>query len=104
MGHHLDAKLLALLCYVFATFVLLLSFGGVLIHTGNQIEMLSTQGTAYIKQIAQDWDTQPFIDVTVTADTYCPVNTTEIYEHVWYGHDRGCDCIGVCGYYMDGCY
>lgn len=33
----------------------------------------------------------------------CPEGTNELYESIWYGHKHGCDCIGVCGEYMNGC-
>lgn len=40
----------------------------------------------------------------MTSNTWCPQNTTEIYEHVYYGHDSGCDCLDICGRDMSGCY
>lgn len=27
-----------------------------------------------------------------------------MYAGMFMGHSYGCDCIGICGYYMDGCY
>ena len=26
-----------------------------------------------------------------------------MYSHTWEGNVKGCDCLGVCGYYMSGC-
>ena len=45
-------KTVGFLCYLFVNLGAMLAFGGVLIHTGNVIEALSVQRTAYIKQIA----------------------------------------------------
>ena len=40
----------------------------------------------------------------MTTDWSCPEGHTELYQSPYLGHRYGCDCIGICGYYMDGCY
>ena len=72
-------------CYFILTLFAFLSFGSVLIHTGAQIIDKSTQGTAYVKQMSQDWDRQAYTDVVVTDADDCPLDTTELYENIWYG-------------------
>ena len=54
--------------------------------------------------MAQDWDRQSYTDIVVTEKYSCPKNHTELYENVWYGLKAGCDCLGVCGPEMNGCY
>ena len=98
-------------------FVGIMIFGSFLMIAGNEIENKSTQGTAYVKQMVQDWDRKPFIDIEIVkealiTDTYgrqvqgstCGVDQREVYEGIWGGNDVGCDCLGICGYDMSGCY
>ena len=98
------------MCYAILMVLAYLSFGSVLVYTGKRIEANTMQGTAYVKQMAQDWDRQPFTELKVVAmnsgmdGNDCPDDWTEVYENVWGGQRSGCDCLGICGYYMDGCY
>lgn len=81
------------------------------------------QGTAYVKQMAQDWEKQPFIDLKVVdvlmntggqgsssltmdhgTSFDCPKGWEEAYQNVWGGQHSGCDCLGICGVHMNGCY
>ena len=86
-------------CYILVTIALFIGFGGVLIHSGKVIEQKSYQPTSYVNQIKTDWETQPFIDITVTDNYYCPTGSVEIYTRVWYGQKLACDCLNTRGCY-----
>ena len=49
-----------------------------------------------LKQIRPDWETVPFVDISVTDDWVCPKGTTEVFTRVWYGMKSGCDCLDIC--------
>ena len=56
LGLDSDTSKISFLCYACLFALYLLSFGSMLIHTGKIIEANTMQGTAYVKQMAQDWD------------------------------------------------
>ena len=47
-----DKSLLAMVTYALLIAAAYLSFGAVLVHSGNEIQENSTQGTAFVKQMA----------------------------------------------------
>ena len=49
-----------------------------------------------LRQIRPDWETVPFVDITVTDAWSCPAGTTEVFTRVWFGLQRSCDCLGIC--------
>ena len=96
--------ILAGITYAILIILAYLTFGSVLVHAGKSIERNSDQGTAFIKQMVQDWDRQAYTNVIITDEWYCPEDHEELYSHVWYGARNGCDCNGICDPYMTGCY
>ena len=45
-------------------------------------------------QIKKDWVVEPYIDVKVTKDAFCPEDFPyEVFYNVWLGTRRWCDCI-----------
>ena len=64
----------------------MITYGGILMHTGNKIEDLSTQQTDYIKQMSRDWDRPYYTDILVTNSYSCPAGTDEVYERIWPGN------------------
>ena len=45
---------------------------------------------AYLNQIAEDWETLPFVNLTVTTDTRCPTGTEEVIYKTWMGSKLYC--------------
>lgn len=46
-----SAVKLAIAIYYFLLLAAMIAFGSVLVHTGKQIDSLTSQGTAYVKQL-----------------------------------------------------
>jgi hypothetical protein len=48
----------------------------------------------YIYQVGTDWDTKPFVDMTVTTSAKCPsTHPDEVIYDLWNGATILCDCI-----------
>ena len=47
-----------------------------------------------INQIMQDWQTQPFVRLTVE-DDFCPLGTKPVFEKIWSGTREGCYQLDV---------
>ena len=45
--------------------------------------------------IVTDWETRPFVDITVTEDWTCLDDQTEVFTRPWYGLKAACDCLGI---------
>ena len=45
-----------------------------------------------MNQVAQDWQTVPFVNITVVDDHKCPNDTDLVFDRVWYGTRQGCYC------------
>ena len=87
---------------VFATFI---GLGGVLVHNGRKIEDLIAEPNAYLKTQLSDWEKNPYTDIEVLPSSQaCSDGYDEAYRGYWPGTTQGCDCLGICGRYMDGCY
>ena len=56
------------------------------------------------KQISLEWQSDLYISMRVTNDTFCNYNEETVFTRPWFGADIGCDCTGVSydGYDMDG--
>ena len=100
-----DKKRCAVLsAFVYVVLILIawITFGSILVHSGKHIEEHSEQGTAFVKQMAQDWERPTYTDIQVTKKTFCDQGYTELYEGVCLGHGHACDCIGVWNEYVAG--
>ena len=65
----------------------------VMIHNDNNPYTHSVD-LNYIYQVASDWKTLPFVDMTVTTDSRCPVShPDEVIYDLWSGATILCDCI-----------
>jgi hypothetical protein len=48
--------------------------------------------------LPQDWQTQPFTDISVVGqEDNCPNGTESVFERAWYGTTIG--CVPTMGYY-----
>ena len=63
----------------------MIALGSILIHNGKLIDALTYQQTSHVNQVARDWSETPFVNLTVTGDTYCPEGQQAVFERVWYG-------------------
>ena len=72
-----------------------ITFGSVSVHSGKRIEEHSEQGTAFVKQMAQDWERPSYTDIEVTKEFFCQSGYTELYEGIYHGHTYACDCLGI---------
>ena len=50
----------------------------------------------YLRQIAPDWTTTPFVDIEVIDGWSCGEGKTEVFTRPWYGMSIACDCTGSC--------
>ena len=51
---------------------------------------------AAVNQVSRDWETKPFVALTVTNNTYCPsTHPDTVVSRPFFGTDVGCDCIGI---------
>ena len=73
----------------------LLIFGAMVLHNGNELTSFENTPTNVQYQIRADWDTVPFVDVTITTEWICPDGSTEIFSRPWYGIQGACDCTGL---------
>lgn len=61
---------------------------------------MTTVSSSVLNQVARDWETQPFVDITVVDVAYggsaCPSDYPDIVmERVYYGSQSACDCRGI---------
>lgn len=79
------------------------TFGLILIVLSLQFEEFSTNKLGYLKQIAEDWERQPFVRLMVMRNVHtCPEGTEEVFFKHWYGSKQMCACyrgMGL-GYYL----
>ena len=65
----------------------------VMIHYDNN-PISSNVDLNYIYQVATDWNTSPFVDMTVATDDRCPTShPDEVIYDLWAGATILCDCI-----------
>ena len=49
-----------------------------------------------VQQVSRDWLAQPFVDITVTTNDYCPSSHPDlVYNRPFLGTTVGCDCFGI---------
>ena len=74
-----------------------IGLGSMLVKNGKALQdlELTAQDLGYVNQLVDDWTVQPFTQIQMTDDYYCPDGWTEVYERVWYGLTIACDCEGV---------
>ncbi len=57
---------------------------------------------SYLYQVSDDWNTKPFIDITVTNQNYCPsTHPHEVFYDIWPGGSIKCDCLEHKGNILD---
>ena len=72
--------------------------GILMVVRSNDIAGLSAQPTNYLNQVVYDWQTVPFVNITVTDETSCPKDTELVLQRDWYGMQLACDCLFVWDY------
>ena len=90
-----------LLVWAIATFIVYLLAAVVIQDKIAEINGIKPISSAILNQVADDWTTQPFVDVKIVdADNYeCPRGYPEIVmERIFYGTQSACDCTGVFGF------
>ena len=60
-------------------------FGMVIISLAIGFKEFGSHHMGYLNQIADDWDTVPFVNLTVTKDWRCPAGTEEVIYKPWQG-------------------
>ena len=60
------------LIYLCPTLLYLLVFGSMTVHYGTELSNVSDPPTDYFEQVRTDWDTIPFVELSVTEDWVCP--------------------------------
>ena len=64
---------------------------------------LTSYSTAFMNQVALDWNSNMIGDIAVTTDTYCPDDHPEIvYSRRFYGSGIACDCLGIYSEWITG--
>lgn len=96
-----------LLMWGLATYVVYLLAASVIQGKISQIRDMELVSSAILNQVAQDWTTLPFVDITVidiaTDGHSCPAAYPDVVmERVFYGTKPACDCRGVTGFGMRG--
>ena len=66
------------------------TFGLVLITLAFSFGTFSKHEVAYLNQISDDWQTYPFISLTVTKKDSCPAGTEELITKPWLGTNLMC--------------
>ena len=74
-----------------------------IIYFSNHIGSASNAvDLSYLYQVSDDWTTQPFIDITVTNQNYCPsTHPHEVFYDLWPGGTIMCDCLKYKGNILD---
>ena len=72
--------------------------GIIMIIRATDIVDLAAQPTNYLNQVVYDWQTVPFVNITVTDATLCPKDTELVLQRDWYGMQLACDCLFVWDY------
>ena len=80
-----------------------LTFGSALLHLGKEINRHSDQDTEFVSQLVEDWNQGSYTDIQVFSG-YCAPGYEPMFESYYQGTAGGCDCTGICGYYMNGCW
>lgn len=60
------------------------AFGIVIIVLAVSFGEFSSNEVAYLNQISQDWQTYPFVSLTVTKNN-CPAGTEDVLAKPWLG-------------------
>jgi len=84
--------------YNLCTLMMAIIFGIVMVIRSNDIGDLTQHPTSYLNQVVYDWQTVPFVNITVTDETSCPENTDLVIQRDWYGMQVACDCLFVWDY------
>lgn len=73
------------------------TFGLWIIALTFDFDGFSHEDIAYINQIAVDWNTQPFISLVVTRNTFCQPGQDEVIYKPWLGTKTVCiaDTLGL---------
>lgn len=69
--------------------VILVVIGVVLIKQQKNVQEVSDQNTNTVTQVVENWNTMPFIGLSVTDDK-CAIGTESIFERKWGGSTEGC--------------
>ena len=49
-----------------------------------------------VNQVPRDWETKPFVDLTVTNNTYCPESHPDtVIGRTFFETNDDCDCLGI---------
>ena len=99
-------------CYTAVILALFLATGSLLIICEKKISQEAYISSATLNEVANDWITQPYVDVTViergeTVGAFslhkCPDDYPEyVMERMFYGSSVACDCLGVEHRYIKG--
>ena len=66
--------------------------GAVLITLATAFKAQTYQPTDFVNQVAADWQTVPFVNITITDDFKCANDTELVFNRMWYGTRQGCYC------------
>ena len=66
------------------------TFGLILIVLCIRFTEFASHQLGYLNQISEDWQKVPFVDLTETSDTRCPLGTEEVLFKPWYGTKQMC--------------
>jgi len=60
------------------------------------LNLKSFVATGFMNKVATEWNTQPYINITVVKTKYCPLEFPElVFDRMFYGSDFGCNCLGI---------
>lgn len=72
--------------YTYVTFVLFMILGSISINLSNSIENQSAAISPSVMQIIPDWQTVPFVEISVvTAGDGCPEGSEAVFSRSWAG-------------------
>ena len=80
-------------CYICIATAYFIVFGIFLIMYGDDLKGTLYSPTDYLYQISRDWNTTPFVSLSVTEDFVCPEGQTEVFSRAWFGMQVACDCL-----------
>ena len=54
-----------------------------------------------VQQVSRDWLVEPFVDIIVTDENYCPSSHPDlVFYRTFMGSNDGCDCMGIWDYWI----
>ena len=78
--------------FLCATSCFLAVLGAVLLSLATAFKSQSYKPTDFVNQVAEDWQTIPFVNITITDDWNCPEDQDLVFKRIFYGTRQACFC------------